>query len=338
MNIPVISHYINEHPVLNENVFQGSDYRQHAALYNSIQQIVEDPTSNIHTRIEDIQQQLQNFELEIIDRTKSSITPHDQASGRLIQRTSSDAIFLNDMSSKFFEVINDVCRQAKLANQVYTIKAAAVMSKKKAIVEGKIIPGIASFPLTKQLDDALKRARAIHQRILLICRDISRIQRTKNFPQQRCTSKKRVIRAVIRFNRHQHELLTSMRKVISLCNEVAEERSHHIETIEKARNRKCFDHGAEYQMHVIEKQGRQEHDRYIQSVKNRIFGHIQSQSMSGIQQEKLSGYVRLLHLTEKWKDSYGDTSCRIDFNPSDLGLKYVYKVMSKVKGTIKDII
>jgi hypothetical protein len=60
--------------------------------------------------------------------------------------------------------------------------------------------------------------------------------------------------------------------------------------------------------------------------------------MSSNQQEKLSGYVCLLLLTEKSKDSYGDISHQVNFNPSDLGLKYIYKVMSKVKCTIKDII
>jgi hypothetical protein len=41
-----------DHPSLNENVYKGNDYQQHAALLSLLHKIVHDPDSNIMEQVE----------------------------------------------------------------------------------------------------------------------------------------------------------------------------------------------------------------------------------------------------------------------------------------------
>jgi len=62
----------------------------------------------------------------------------------------------SDSSIKFFDIIYDICREAKITSKVAIVPAAVYQAKQHAISTGKIIPGIASLPISKQLDDSLK--------------------------------------------------------------------------------------------------------------------------------------------------------------------------------------
>jgi hypothetical protein len=106
---------------------------------------------------------LEQFEKQIIDRTKNSITLEEQHNGKLIQRISVDAQIISVMSIKFFDIIYDSCREAKMTSKVAIVPAAVYQAKRHAISTGKIIPGIASLPISKQLDDSLKRAKKLRQ-------------------------------------------------------------------------------------------------------------------------------------------------------------------------------
>jgi len=88
---------------------------------------------------------LEQFEKQIIDRTKNSITLEEQQNGILIQRRPIDAQIICNMSIKFFNIIYDICREAKITSKVPIIPAAVYHAKRHAISTGNIIPGIASL-------------------------------------------------------------------------------------------------------------------------------------------------------------------------------------------------
>jgi hypothetical protein len=46
----------------------------------------------------------------------NTITPEEQDKGKLIQRTPADAEFINNISARFFETINDISRHAKFCS------------------------------------------------------------------------------------------------------------------------------------------------------------------------------------------------------------------------------
>jgi hypothetical protein len=74
MNIPVVTPPGHDHTILNENVFKGTDFREHAKLYNTLQKIANDPALPFKEEIKNIHQQLITFEQTIINRTVNTIT------------------------------------------------------------------------------------------------------------------------------------------------------------------------------------------------------------------------------------------------------------------------
>jgi len=118
MNTPVSIRQGQNHPSLSDTIFKGMEFKKHAALYHTIQRTIKDPKHNFLNRVQDIKRQLEEFEREIISRTKNSIGPEDQANGKLIQRIPSDAQMINDLSVQFFNLIHDICRQVNLSKMV----------------------------------------------------------------------------------------------------------------------------------------------------------------------------------------------------------------------------
>ena len=108
---------------------------------------------------------------------RDTIDMEEQSHGKLIHRTPQDADFLNNISKHFFEVIFDVCRHADLARMVNILPRAAKKVMKKSVIEDKTIPGAAKLPITKHIDEAIKRSKNIHQRVQIILRTIVRIQK-----------------------------------------------------------------------------------------------------------------------------------------------------------------
>jgi len=67
-----------------------------------------------------------------------------------------------------------------LARKVNVIPAAAKRNLKQALISDKIIPGAETLPITKQLDDALKRSKHIIQRTQFILPTITRLQKVSS--------------------------------------------------------------------------------------------------------------------------------------------------------------
>jgi len=126
-----------------------------------------------------LKDQLQNLEQETIARTKSSISTTEQAAGKLIQRLPSDAQMINDTSTSFFTIIIEICREAYLAGKVTILPAASIKAKSKAIITEKLLPGVASVAISKQLEDAAKRAKIIYQCIQILLHTFEHYQHIK---------------------------------------------------------------------------------------------------------------------------------------------------------------
>jgi hypothetical protein len=122
------------------------NFREHAQLYDSLCKTVNDPSNNFMDRIQDKQ------EKAVIAHTKANISREDQINGKLIQRSSHDAIIINEAASKFFTLVNDICRKAELATTVPIIPSISIEAKKKNIISGKLIPGVVSIAHAKRID------------------------------------------------------------------------------------------------------------------------------------------------------------------------------------------
>jgi hypothetical protein len=110
---------------------------------------------------------------------------------------------------------------------------------------GKNMLAITSFPISNQIDDALKRARNIAQRLGILLRSLTtQLRNRKHYHEEGPTMNKKWIRRIhlnIKrlYNRH-NPFTNSVSTLKSLCIEKKDERNHHIEAIECARNKKLL--------------------------------------------------------------------------------------------------
>jgi hypothetical protein len=75
MSIPIAFKPKQNHPSLNDNIFHGAEFRLHLELYKQLQDIVYEPQLWFIECIDEVKSCLEQFEKQIIDRTKNSITP-----------------------------------------------------------------------------------------------------------------------------------------------------------------------------------------------------------------------------------------------------------------------
>jgi hypothetical protein len=172
MNIPMHIKRGETHPSLNTNVYKGADFRVHAQLYDAIQKICKDPNKKYMNKIIELQTGLQKLELEVIARTKANVNEENQKNGKLIQRTIHDANIINNASSQFFSLINDICREVDLALKVPVVPSRSYIAKRNDVITEKKMPGITSIAITKQIDDTTKRARSILQRTNILLKSL----------------------------------------------------------------------------------------------------------------------------------------------------------------------
>ena len=72
---------------------------------------------------------------------------------------------LNTSSKQFFILINDICHALDLASMLPIIPSNSLKCKKLDVASEKVMPGFASHAVSKRIDDSVKRARSISQRI-----------------------------------------------------------------------------------------------------------------------------------------------------------------------------
>jgi hypothetical protein len=237
MNIPVHIKHGDNHPTISDNVYKGADFRLHVQLYDDIQKSEHDQDKGFMNRILEIQQTFMNLEKDIILRTKGTIGILDQAKGKLIQRSLQDAETINDASNKFFILIKDICSDVGLATKVFVIPSNSYKAKKDDIQSEKIMPGISSIAISKQINDAAKRARSICQRVNILIRSIVKVQR-QNIANWSTTQTNTIIKNIRRLLKQQQPFIDSINVVFDTCMQIKQERDNHIKAIEIARNKR----------------------------------------------------------------------------------------------------
>lgn len=312
INIPVLKKPGEDHPSLNYSVFKGNEFRLQEQLYNELQSIVSDPEHRFMHRLEDIRSKLEQCELDVIERTKRLITPEDQANGKLIPRTPEDAALINETSAAFFTLLNDICREANLASMVRVLKPPPGAINKRDIASEKIIPGICSIAISRQIDDSIKRNRSILQRLGILINDITAQQRETSLNELRKKATNKLIKSLKRFLRQQKPFLESIAATNLICQQIQEDRRNHIASISRARNKVIFDSHNEYQAFAIDIHGRQEYNTFVQDMKKEILGNSKIKHASEEYAERLPNHIRILNQANEWdkslltfsKDSY----------------------------------
>ena len=271
LNIPVFTPNGQHHPTLSETIYHGDNYRHHKDLYTRIQTTINDPKHEFLGQIKRVQRNLEELKQTIITRTQNTITPGDQLAGKLVQRLPEDALNLNNASEQLFSIIQDICRKVGLATMVPVLPTASITKKKLAFANEKIIPGIASVPISKQVDDSIKRTRSLYQRLRLTLRAILRHKKLQQHNTQWHPSLQGVFSRMHRLANQIDPFRKSIIKTIHICKQTADDRLSHVNAIQHARNKKIFDNLNEDQDFAIEHQGIQEYNTFIAATKQAVF-------------------------------------------------------------------
>ncbi len=342
MNIPVRVKTNADHPILDDQVFKGTEFAMHAKLYQDLQKIMKDPSNTFMNRINAIHKDLKNIERIIIERTMEQITKDEQKIGKLINRIPEDAQKLNNASKAFFQLIHEVCKTAGLASMVTDIPSNLYSKRRSDILQGKNLLATTSFPIARQIDDALKRARCSLQRIGLLLRALRMYTRNSKHCDGKNTTKnskwiKRIHLNEKRLLRQQQPFTSSISALISLCTEAKAERSRHIEAIEHARNKKIYDSNSKYIDTVINNQGRDEYNDIIEAVKTNVFGR--TSNANNTTKHNNSCKLSLLSAQhEQWQQIIGEILDQNHSPTTTKTYKQWYKFAKKGKEKLKQIL
>ena len=257
--------------------------------------------------------------------------------GKLIQHIPSDDQMINDSSIQLFNLIHDICRQMNLSKMVPVLSRANIYEKKQKIATEKVMPGIASTIISKQLDDVAKHAKSIHQRIQISLNSICRVQRSQQKSHRWKILVKKMIKALTRLLKQNHLFIKSLDKTVLLCKDLTDDRNNHIKAIETARNRIIFDHMNEYQNVVLETQGREEYKNYIHNVKRKIFENNYENVMEINQKKKLPKFVTLSEILPNWKELILQISLGKVDEITEFKIKKWYKQVKKSRQCLKSI-
>jgi hypothetical protein len=255
-------------------------------------------------RIKNIQQMLSSSEEEVIAQMKACINEDDQRAGKLIQRTIRDSEILNSASNAFFTLIGDICRDAGLASKVPIIFANSFKARNKDVTTEKIMPGISSVTITKQIDEASKRARSIGQRVnilikLLIGAMRHCIQRKEKTPQINSRADT-LEKSLSRFMKQQDPFCDSIIKVIGTCIQIKEERLEHVKATEYARRRKIYAFDNKFVDEVNINQDKEDYIKFIHDMKRNILGNDKLRDLEYDIMEKSPRHVLLQSQHTQW--------------------------------------
>jgi hypothetical protein len=173
------------------------------------------------------------------------------------------------------------------------IKDAGMLEKRRDIIQENIIPGVASIPISKQIDETIKRSKSTFQRLKILNLCMQRYLKGQHWRVNRNLTKEYVSKILHRFKKQQERLVDSIFKMIDICGEIMKYRKKHIEALENDRNKKNYDNMTEYQTYVLETQGKDDFEKYIQKIKCEFFGEEAVQKLATDSANKIPKYLRL---------------------------------------------
>jgi hypothetical protein len=135
-------------------------------------------------------------------------------------------------------------------------------------------------------------------RAQLVLQNIIKNQKLRQDSNEWSNSIKKIMNCKLCFQKQQGLLSESIRKIVTICQEVVEDRKKHIKAIELSRVKRIYDNLQEYQTHVIEVQGKDEYEDFIQDIKQEIFG---TDNILLKETERLAKTPKCAELTQ-WED------------------------------------
>jgi len=285
---------------------------------------------------------LGGLEEEVIARTKAFINEEDQRAGKLIQRTIKGAEILNNSSNAFFTLIADICRDAGLASRVPIITAKSFKAKNKDVATEKIMPGVSSVTITKQIDDASKRARSISQRehiliTMLVGAMKNNIQRKEKAPQFKSRADA-LEKSLSRFMKQQDLFSDLITKVVATCTQIKEEWLEHVKAIEYARRRNIYDFDNKFVDEVIINQGKEDNINFIHDMKRNILGANKVRDIEYDIMEKSPRYVILHSQHTHWTALLEKIRTDLCTPTTYTIMKLWYALLKKVRKHMKTIL
>jgi hypothetical protein len=160
-------------------------------------------------RITRIHNTLLDLEEVIIAQTKETIDKREQEEGKQLLWCKHDAEIIIESSNQFFTLIHEICCKVGLASIVPIIQSNSFKTKRDDVVSEKIMPGVLSCAISKQIDDTGKRLRSIHQSICILIKTIIETQRHNN-AKLHMTWTNKLVQNIKRFMKHQEPFIDLM--------------------------------------------------------------------------------------------------------------------------------
>lgn len=185
------------------------------------------------------------------------------------------------------------------------IPATSVKKKHKDFINERNMLSTTAFAISRKLDDVVKRSRSTRQRILILLKSIMNTQSKHRWTDNLCnitsSSSRRIAHNRKKLFHLQDLFRQSVQQAIDICIQVREERENHIKAIEVARNKTIYDDGNKYINTVISRQGKQEYDLFLTSIKEDVFENITGNSNTTGQVQDTSKLTLLQTQYEKWQ-------------------------------------
>ena len=127
--------------------------------------------------------------------------------------------------------------------------------QRSQVAAEKIMPGVASFAISKALDQAVKRCKKICQRSNMLSRAIRNSIRASTTKSQLANERHRVGSSTKRLLTQREGFSEATQHLAAICHHIKTDRANHILAIEKARGKRIFDKHCEFQTSAIELTG-----------------------------------------------------------------------------------
>jgi len=160
----------------------------------------------------------------------------------------------------------------------------------------------------------------------------------RHSPEQKQKLEINMTKAIKRLMQHQPKCITSIMKTVTLYQEIADERSNHIQAIESARHKKFFDDLNEYQDTAVNSQGYEEYREIMDDLKNRIFGEDRAYPPTQNDGKRMPTHTRLTKYIEEWNDLRSMLEANYNSSMNSRRAKIRYKLIKQGKYITKRMI
>jgi L-rhamnose mutarotase len=216
------------------------------------------------------------------------------------------------------------------------IPSTSVKKKHKDVINERNMLSTTAFAISRKLDDVVKRSRSTRQRILILLKSIMNTQSKHRCTDNLCNITSSNSRHIAHnqkklFNLQDLLFRQSVQQAIDICIQVREERENHIKAIEVARNKTIYDDDNKYIDTVISRQGKQEYDLFLTSIKEDVFENITGNSNTTGQVQDTSKLTLLQTQYEKWQTIMEELQTEQCKPNTTGGIKCCYKIVMEAK-------